>query len=222
MQIRGDAGMIYRRLNAIAAVTFVLLCTGNVLPGGTPATGPAQTQPAQKEEISPAVLVSKLLGKRFDADLIREEAVSPRYTLVRVEGNAYKESSHGRPPVLLRITVDTKTGELRELRGDYVESEADLIDRRRPDGTITAEKAIDIVRDDLRRDGFHPAFPPSHVDIDLVAGQYYIIRFPNRMPQAPRQLGDLGDNYFLRVVVEASSGRILDESMGDGGGVVVK
>jgi hypothetical protein len=213
---KGDA-MFYKAgtiwILPLAGVLFLV----NVLRADIP---PA-TQPAVRPYLAAARVVSKLFQKDFDPYEAMEEPISRRYTLVRLKANPYQDSADGRVRFVLRITVDTETGELREVRGEYSKNEIELINQRRPSGTITAEEAIKIVADSLRHGGFHPALPPSRIDIDLVAGQYYVVRLPNRMPQAPRKAGDLGPDYFMRLVVDAKTGVILYSPMGDGDGVEV-
>lgn len=195
-------------VDGIGLVAFFACWFAGVPLAGTPATSPARVHAR-----TPSRIVSDILKKDFSRAWVTEEGVSRRYSLVRVEANPYQNSTDGRIRILLRITVDRETGELHEIQGEYAKNEAELINQRRPPDTITAEKAIGIVADNLRRDGFKPALPPSRVDIDLVAGQYYIIRLPSRMPQAPRKIGDLSPDYFMHVLVDARTGKILEERM---------
>lgn len=207
----------------LRADRFGLLALVGVLPlvNFSLAHAAPATQPARYRYLDGARSVARLFQNRFDPYEAMEEPISPRYSLVRLKTNPYHDSADGRVRFVLRITVDTETGELAEVRGEYAANEMEQIDRRRPPGIITAGKAIEIVSDGLRHQGVNPEVPPSRIDIDLVAGRYYVIRLPNRMPQAPRKLGDLNPDYFMRLVVDGKSGAILHSATGDGDGIQV-
>ena len=187
-------------------VAAVLLGTGALAVGMARPDAAATAPPA-----TPAVdaIVSAVLRKGVRSLFVESEPISDRYSLVRLQSDPYHDSVNGRFRFLLRITIRNDTREPLEVHGEYAENEADLINARLPAGCITADHALKVAADALHRSELTDVAEPSRADIDLVAGQFFVIRIANKLQKVPRQPGVLTPDYALTYIIEAKSGKIL-------------
>jgi hypothetical protein len=192
-------------------VVLSLIVCAIILPGSLAAIAPS-TQPDAPAKPNAEKGALKMLQRDFAHTFATSEGAGGPYILVRLCTDYYKDSVHGRIRYVLRATVNVDTGEITEVRGEYAEDEAALIDKRRPPGTLSVDAAIKIIDDDMHKNGMHWD-APSRIDIDLVENRYYLIRYANHTPQAPVKSGDLSPLYALHVVVDAKTGAILSQEM---------
>jgi hypothetical protein len=179
-----------------------------------PATKSAAPQVPRLFPFSPLRVAQRILGKRVNGLYVRCEYVGKNLALVRLEDTPWRKGEKKRVHYFFRAVVDTNNEQVLSIAGDYQAAELENIDAARPKGTLKAAEALAAAAKSLKDDGFtYP--PPSDVDIDLVGGRYYVIRYPDPDPQ--RGNGNLNPIYSARLIVDAVSGKLEEMRLGDEG-----
>ena len=163
-----------------------------------------------------ATRVNEAIQQNGGRAYLESDTTIGRYTLYRILCDPRVPTNDGRLHFLLRVTTLRSTGQIIEVRGSYAEDEADRLARQIPADVVTPARAIKIASDATEAGGSRNFLPPSRSEIDLIAGQFYVVRLPARMPQTPRKLGDLSPDYFITYVIDAKSGAILSQQLGTG------
>jgi len=171
------------------------------------ATRPAPT------EFSPKAVVEKLLNHKVKAGGIFCDEVSAGFIVIRMADVDSLKPDSTRLHFSLRLTLNTVTSEIVDVRHeDYLPGELQRVGALRKKGVLAPEAVFAIVSDFIQpKNGFTKYPPPSEIDVDLVAGRYYVVRFPNPPYRAP---GDLTPFYAARVFVDGLTGRILRICLG--------